>query len=200
MTANTSTASGQTTSDSSLIDPAARQQFGLLKWLIEWTFSSKQKLRQAEKVLLAQLKTPYQAYFIDIGNVVDVDGSEQIWTLSLTNPQAEERRLPLVVLHGQGMGLAMWYPNLDDWAKQRKVYALDILGFGRSTRPVFSATSELCECQLITALEEWRQQLKIDEFILLGHSFGAYLASCYALTHPDHDLWLTYSKFNLHQL
>ena len=33
----------------------------------------------------------------------------------------------------------------------------------------------------IDSLEEWRKAKKLDKFILLGHSFGGYVVSKYAL-------------------
>lgn len=41
------------------------------------------------------------------------------------------------------------------------------------------------EQQIVESLEEWRQQLNLEKFILLGHSFGGYLATSYAINHPE---------------
>lgn len=58
-------------------------------------------------------------------------------------------------------------------------------GFGRSSRPNFSNDSMEAEQQMVESLEEWRQQLNLEKFILLGHSFGGYLATSYTISHPD---------------
>lgn len=60
-----------------------------------------------------------------------------------------------------------------------------LLGFGRSSRPDFSNDCVEAEQQMVQSLEEWRKEVNIDKFILLGHSFGGYLATSYTINHPD---------------
>lgn len=93
---------------------------------------------------------------------------------------------PLVLLHGLGAGSALWVMNLDELAKNRAVYSIDILGFGRSSRPNFDKDSSVAEIQLIRSINEWRREMNIRKMILCGHSFGSYLACSYALVYPDH--------------
>ena len=61
------------------------------------------------------------------------------------------------------------------------MYAFDLLGFGQSSRPKFAKTAEDAEEELVESIEQWRDVLCIDTMVLLGHSFGGYLVSCYAL-------------------
>ena len=67
--------------------------------------------------------------------------SGKIWTLR-TNNEVPENKVPLVMLHGMGAGIGIWVLNLDTIAKGRRVYALDLLGFGRSSRPQFPSSVE----------------------------------------------------------
>jgi len=92
---------------------------------------------------------------------------------------------PLVMVHGFGGGLGLWVQNLDELAKDRTVYAFDLLGFGRSSRPTFSSNSGRAETQFVDSIEEWRKQMGLDKIILLGHSFGAFLSAAYTIKHPD---------------
>lgn len=42
----------------------------------------------------------------------------------------------------------------------------------------------------VQSIEEWRRQLRLEQFILLGHSFGGYVSSLYTMVHPDRVLYL----------
>ena len=99
----------------------------------------------------------------------------------------------LVMLHGYGAGLGFFYRNFEALSRAEgwKVYALDLLGMGRSSRPTFKIRAKdkqgkITEAEdwFIDALEEWRIKRGLDKFTLLGHSLGGYLACCYALKYP----------------
>ena len=101
----------------------------------------------------------------------------------------------LVMLHGYGAGLGFFYKNFEGLSRNKgwKIYALDMLGMGRSSRPPFrirakdrQASITEAEDWFIDALEEWRVQKKMDRFTLLGHSLGGYMAVAYALKYPGH--------------
>ncbi|KFY16173.1 hypothetical protein V492_01515 [Pseudogymnoascus sp. VKM F-4246] len=101
----------------------------------------------------------------------------------------------LVMLHGYGAGLGFFYKNFEGISRVKglKLYALDMLGMGRSTRPPFKVNAKdqqgkISEAEnwFIDALEEWRILRKIDKFTLLGHSMGGYMAVAYALKYPGH--------------
>ena len=107
----------------------------------------------------------------------------------------EEIDQNLVMLHGYGAGLGFFYKNFEGLSRVKgwKVYALDLLGMGRSSRPPFKLNAKdrqqsITEAEnwFIDALEEWRVKEKIDRFTLLGHSLGGYMAVAYALKYPGH--------------
>lgn len=50
----------------------------------------------------------------------------------------ENKNTPIVLLHGFGAGIGFWALNLESLAKYHRVYAFDILGLARSSRPNFS--------------------------------------------------------------
>ncbi|XP_076478426.1 pummelig isoform X4 [Bombus vancouverensis nearcticus] len=137
-------------------------------------------LRSVEKKILSCLKTTYRGWYVDIGPVVGT--SDKIWTISLNE---ESPNTPIVLLHGLGAGVALWCLNLDALASQRPVYAIDILGFGRSSRPVFSNEAQVAESQLVRSIEEWRREMQLEKFVLLGHSMGGFLAASYSMQYPE---------------
>ncbi|XP_034134647.1 1-acylglycerol-3-phosphate O-acyltransferase ABHD5-like [Drosophila guanche] len=172
---------GKKTEPLPLIEPRKKWSSSeILDWLFVWSLSSEQKLREAEKNLLGHLATPYQCFYINIGHVVGK--SDRIWTLAMNTE--ETKHVPLVALHGRGSALGSWLLNLDALASQRPVFAIDMLGFGRSSRPMFSAKADLCEMQMVLALELWREEMRLPQMILLGHCLGAFVATSYALAYP----------------
>lgn len=107
----------------------------------------------------------------------------------------EETKNNLVMLHGYGAGLGFFYKNFDSLSRlpNWKLYALDLLGMGRSSRPAFRIHAKDKEGKVreaenwfVDALEEWRIAKGIDKMTLLGHSLGGYMAVCYALKYPGH--------------
>lgn len=107
----------------------------------------------------------------------------------------ESKDQDLVILHGYGAGLGFFYKNFEGLSRVPgwKVYALDLLGMGRSSRPPFRVHSKdrqksITEAEdwFVDALEEWRVKRNIDRFTLLGHSLGGYMAVAYALKFPGH--------------
>ena len=105
----------------------------------------------------------------------------------------EEVENNLVMLHGYGAGLGFFYKNFEPLSRQPhwKLYALDLLGMGRSSRPHFrihakDRQGKITEAEnwFVDALEEWRKEKNIEQFTLLGHSLGGYMAVAYALKYP----------------
>ncbi|XP_032681775.1 1-acylglycerol-3-phosphate O-acyltransferase ABHD5 isoform X1 [Odontomachus brunneus] len=157
----------------------AKSSSWLWGWF-SWSMASSTMLRAAEKKILSCLKTAYRGWYVDIGPVVGT--ADKIWTISLNE---ESSKTPIVLLHGLASGVALWCMNLDALAIHRPVYAIDILGFGRSSRPTFSNKAQEAENQLVLSVEEWRREMQLEKFILLGHSMGGFLAASYAMQYPQ---------------
>lgn len=104
---------------------------------------------------------------------------------STTEEKKCEKRVPLVLIHGFASGVGLWCKNLDSLSETRRVYAFDLLGFGRSSRPPFPDSPEEVEDKFVEVVEDWRKNMKLDRFILLGHSMGGFIAAAYALNHPE---------------
>ncbi|XP_018580013.1 1-acylglycerol-3-phosphate O-acyltransferase ABHD5 [Anoplophora glabripennis] len=148
-------------------------------WLT-WNKYSETMLRTLEKKILQILRTPHRGWYVDIGPVVGP--ADKIWTISFNT---ESPKTPLVLFHGLGAGVALWCLNLDAFAATRPVYAIDLLGFGRSSRPNFSSDSSEAEKQMVKSIEEWRKEMKLNDMIILGHSMGGFLAASYSISYPN---------------
>lgn len=89
----------------------------------------------------------------------------------------------MVLLHGYG-GTSLSYTRMfKELSKRFCVYALDHLGMGLSSRRTFSRDWEREETvdYFVDAVENWRKSaLKNQKMTLVGHSFGGYMATCYA--------------------
>ncbi|XP_028988314.1 (Lyso)-N-acylphosphatidylethanolamine lipase isoform X2 [Betta splendens] len=153
-------------------------------WWPSWRPTSMSLLKTAESKILACIQNDLWARFVTLPN------QDRIWTLTLTNKAAHKEpgqatRTPLVMVHGFGGGVGLWIRNLDALSQSRPVYAFDLLGFGRSSRPTFPKDAAKAEEQFVTSIEQWRQSVGLENMILLGHSLGGYLATSYAIQYPS---------------
>ncbi len=90
-------------------------------------------------------------------------------------------RPPLLLVHGFGASTDHWRKNIAQLRQDFQVWAIDLLGFGRSAKPNLQYSGDL-----------WRQQLHdfITEVIgqpvvLAGNSLGGYASLSLAANHPD---------------
>lgn len=126
------------------------------------------------------MKVPYERFSLPLGECVGE--ADEIWTLTMNT---ESKEVPIVMLHGFAAGIAFWLMNLEEISANRPLYAVDLLGFGRSSRPNFSKDPKIIEQQFVDFIEKWRELMQIPKMILLGHSFGGYLATSYAMKYPE---------------
>ena len=93
---------------------------------------------------------------------------------------------PLLLVHGFGASTDHWRKNIAQLQKQFQVWAIDLLGFGRSAKPNLEYSGNL-----------WREQLHdfINEVIsqptiLAGNSLGGYASLTVAAEYPQSTLGL----------
>ncbi|XP_041018661.1 probable 1-acylglycerol-3-phosphate O-acyltransferase [Juglans microcarpa x Juglans regia] len=162
--------------------------------VLRWIPSSTDHILAAEKRLLSLVKTPYVQEKVNIGS--GPPGSKVRWFRSKSDEprfintvtfDAKDDSPTLVMVHGYGASQGFFFRNFDALANRFRVIAIDQLGWGGSSRPDFTCKStEETEAWFIDSFEEWRKAKNLSNFILLGHSFGGYVAAKYALKHPDH--------------
>lgn len=86
----------------------------------------------------------------------------------------------LVLVHGLGMSGRYLVPTLRRLAAEYRVFAPDLPGFGRSSRPRRPLTLP----ELADALVAWMDAVGLDRAGLLGHSLGAQVIAHLAERHP----------------
>jgi proline iminopeptidase len=85
---------------------------------------------------------------------------------------------PLIVLHGgPGLDHSMFRPYLDSLGDEYRLLYVDERGQGRSQRVDPTTLSLEVFARDVDLLAE---TLELDSFALLGHSFGAIIATCHA--------------------
>ncbi|ODV80509.1 alpha/beta-hydrolase [Suhomyces tanzawaensis NRRL Y-17324] len=114
------------------------------------------------------------------------------------NPPNEQspKNLDVVLVHGYAASLGLFIDNFDSLSSIPgiRIHAIDLPGFGFSSRtkfPNYSNSKEdilKTEDWFIDGIEEWRKKRKINNFTLLGHSFGGYLSCAYTLKYNKNNL------------
>ena len=97
---------------------------------------------------------------------------------------AENPGPPLVFIHGVGAGASsfMWRKNFDDLARDFRVYALDLLGFGFSDKPAGASYSADLYVELIT---DFIREVAGHPVNIIASSLGAAYAIRVADEHPE---------------
>jgi pimeloyl-ACP methyl ester carboxylesterase len=88
---------------------------------------------------------------------------------------------PLVLLHGYMATSVMWVPNVADFSRHFRVYAIDVMGQPGKTIPRDPIRSA---ADYVTWLNTTLYGLRIDRFSLAGMSFGGWVALDYAIAEP----------------
>jgi pimeloyl-ACP methyl ester carboxylesterase len=88
---------------------------------------------------------------------------------------------PLLMLHGFMGQSACWIPLMEQLQTEFRCISLDLLGFGASSKPVIrydiAKEVEFVRCVM--------ESLELESFYIIGHSFGGWVASAYALQYPE---------------
>jgi pimeloyl-ACP methyl ester carboxylesterase len=100
---------------------------------------------------------------------------------------------PVVLLHGFASALETWHGVMQELAKKHRVLALDLKGFGWSSRPE-GDYSPRAEAELVLALMDQRN---IRQAAVVAHSWGSSVALAMAAAAPErvtrlalYDAWV----------
>ena len=88
---------------------------------------------------------------------------------------------PLLMLHGFLGSGTNWLPLMERLHAQFRCISLDLLGFGASAKPAirYDIAKEVAFVRQVV------EALHLDPCYVVGHSFGGWVASAYALQYPS---------------
>ncbi len=99
---------------------------------------------------------------------------QKIYYVRAGEPQPN--RPSLLLVHGFGASTDHWRKNIEGLQSHYQVWAIDLLGFGRSSKPALEYSGQLWEQQLLDFIE----QVIGEKTVLAGNSLGGYTALCAA--------------------
>jgi long-chain acyl-CoA synthetase len=109
--------------------------------------------------------------------------AEPLVRLSAIDVSPERPQRTIVFIHGFGGEAEQWQYQMQKFAMDNRVIALDLRGHGLSDKPGSGYDMSRIQLDLETVLE----RLKVSiPFVLIGHSFGGAVVTDYAVNHPDH--------------
>ncbi len=90
-------------------------------------------------------------------------------------------KAPMLLIHGLGASLGHWRQTIAPLQADRSVYAVDLLGFGSSDKPVIPYTIDLWVEQVYAL---WQSKIQQPIFVG-GHSLGGIVALTLAARYPE---------------
>lgn len=87
----------------------------------------------------------------------------------------------IILLHGLGASLESWHSNVDALGQGARVFAPDIVYFGKSAKPV----KEPQHSDFVDFTLHFMDKFGIDRAVLVGNSMGGAIAAKAAMVHPE---------------
>lgn len=97
----------------------------------------------------------------------------------------------LVFLHGWGQNISMMKPLAEPFQKENRIIIFDLPGHGESSEPTYPWQVE----DYVSCIYECLKQLKVQNPVLIGHSFGGKISLLYASKYPVKKLILFGSPY-----
>ncbi|WP_164984871.1 alpha/beta fold hydrolase [Ammoniphilus sp. CFH 90114] len=127
------------------------------------------------KTTITQLHQSQQSKLIWKGNFIKIDGVRIHYV-------EKGKGSPLLLVHGLGAYSFTWRHNLDELAKQFRVIAVDLKGFGFSEKPVGPGYSIDHHVKIMAS---FISQLGLGQVDYVGSSMGGEIGLRLCLKHPD---------------
>ncbi|MGF1492186.1 MAG: alpha/beta fold hydrolase [Microcoleaceae cyanobacterium] len=109
---------------------------------------------------------------------VHADSVSSLTQAETVSPTANDPEYPsLLLIHGFGASTDHWRKNISALRTDFDVWAIDLLGFGRSDKPEWEYCGSLWQDQIISFIQEKIQR----PTVIAGNSLGGYVALCAAV-------------------
>ena len=119
-----------------------------------------------------------------ITTTISVPGSYWLWKNQqiyyLCAGKSNPTHPPLLLIHGFGGSTDHWRKNIAALSEFFQVWAIDLLGFGRSDKPNWQYSGNLWQQQI----NDFITQVIGRSVVLVGNSLGGYVALCVAAEYP----------------
>ncbi|MBK6921344.1 MAG: alpha/beta fold hydrolase [Deltaproteobacteria bacterium] len=115
---------------------------------------------------------------LDYGLPLELVGLDQV---ELAVHTCGEGDPPIVLLHGLGSDMRVWSRNLAALSGRARVLAVDLPGFGKSSKPDVSYSLPWMAARVVELLD----RCGLDRVVLCGHSMGGQIAMELALSQPE---------------
>jgi pimeloyl-ACP methyl ester carboxylesterase len=90
--------------------------------------------------------------------------------------------LPVLFVHGNGGSHEQWSAQLAHLRSSRRAIAVDLRGMGASDAP---ADGDYSVPAMVADLEAVARSLRLERFVIAGHSYGGAVVAAYAAAHPE---------------
>ncbi|KAL4483294.1 hypothetical protein ABPG72_007936 [Tetrahymena utriculariae] len=93
----------------------------------------------------------------------------------------------MILIHGYGGSAVTYYQILKQLSEKYHVFAIDIIGMGLSDRQNFNVDNDTRSIIdfFVESINQWRIQLSLEQFVLVGHSFGGYVSANYTVKYSE---------------
>lgn len=126
-------------------------------------------------------------YHLPTAEFEEIDYQRPVQTVAVRNLEiayleAGRADAPVLVLvHGLGSNAKAWLRNIDDWSATHRVIALDLPGYGRSTKDDLPYSLSF----YVQVITEMLDALGVEQAAIGGHSMGGQIAMLAGLQHPQ---------------
>lgn len=124
-------------------------------------------------------------YHLPVAQFDEIDYGQPVQTTMVRNIKVgytdQGQGDVLLLIHGLGSNAKAWSRNTSDLARNHRVIAVDLPGYGYSDKGYYQYSLSFY-AQVLTELLD---NLDIDSAIWVGHSMGGQIAMVAALNHPE---------------